>query len=460
MQFEYIKDLLDKYDKVGPRYTSYPTAPEWKSDFDFTIWQETVKSNKDKPQEISLYLHIPFCKSACYYCACNIVISPHGDLTEPYLAAIKQEINLLKVNLGEQVKVKQLHFGGGTPTYLSISQFTDLMHCIKSNFELDLSPELSIEIDPRVTSFEQLTALRQMGFNRLSMGVQDFTPEVQIAVNRRQSYKEVQEMCAYCQELGYESLNFDLIYGLPLQNLVSFEQTLEQVLRISPDRIALFNYAHLPSLRPFQKAYIKENDLPERQTKVAIFLQALQILQEAGYEFIGMDHFAKKNDELCLARQNRTLHRNFQGYTTKAGLQLFGLGMTSISSIGNIYSQNQKKLNRYLEHFSKPNTTELPLEKGIKLSKEDVLRRAIINKILCHGVLIFGEIQEEFDLDFTQYFARELQDLQVLAKDGLLTITPQKIEISSVGRIFLRNIAMTFDLYLRAGHPKLFSRTI
>ncbi len=453
-----ILELLHKYDKVGPRYTSYPTAPEWTSDFGLESWQKAAVASEN---DISLYFHIPFCRSACYYCACNIVISPNGALSEPYLMALQKEIKVIGKSLSPKRKVKQLHFGGGTPTYISEAQLKTLFEQINQNFNLDFAPdsEFSIEIDPRITTFLQLKLLRSLGFNRLSLGVQDFDAKVQVAVNRIQSFEMIAEMLDYCRELGFESINFDLIYGLPFQSPESFKETLNKVIKLNPDRIALFNYAHLPSLRPFQKAHIQEEFLPNTQQKIAIFLEALKSFSENDYEFIGMDHFSKKTDELCRARTTRSLHRNFQGYTTKAGLDLFGLGMTSISSISNIYTQNEKKLNRYIEHFES-NKAGIPIEKGVLLTREDLLRRSIINKILCHGLVVFAEIEQEFDLNFEKHFATELLQLKDLELDGLIILRENQIEITYIGRVFLRNIAMIFDAYLQKGSQRLFSRTV
>jgi len=460
-----LLSLIHKYDKIAPRYTSYPTAPEWSKDFDFGDWQETVQADQS---DLSLYFHIPFCKAACSYCACNIVVNPRRLLVEPYLQALYTEIDFVSQRISPEQQVRQLHFGGGTPTYLEIGEFECLLGRIRKNFSLDDSQEreFSIEIDPRVTSKEQLKYLYDWGFNRLSLGVQDFTPQVQQAVNRIQDYDTVSEMVNYARELGFESINFDLIYGLPHQTPETFRQTIEQVLTLKPARIALFSYAHLPSLRPFQKAYIDEKALPTPQDKLTIFLQALEHLQEAGYEYIGLDHFALEEDELCIARHQKTLHRNFQGYTTKAGLSLISMGITSISSIDNIYSQNSKNLKDYIEHF-KDGAEILPLEKGIKLKEEDVLRREIISQILCHGEVDFVEIERRFgdDVgDFGEYFAEELADLQEMIEDGLVSLTKQNLEVTELGRVFLRNIASVFDAYLREsssqGQHRIFSRTV
>lgn len=457
-------ELLSKYDKVGPRYTSYPTAPEWTNNFKQSDWLTAIEESNKLQKDISLYFHIPFCKSACYYCACNFVVSPQNKLAWPYLKALSREIKLISQLTDPSRKVKQLHFGGGTPTYLSLEQIDYIVHEIKDNFNLNFSPdnEFSIEIDPRVTSFEHLKLLKDLGFNRVSMGIQDFDPNVQKAVNRIQSYEMVSGMVKYCREIGFESINFDLIYGLPCQSLSSFTETLDKVTVLNPDRIALFNYAHLPSLRPFQKAYINESELPKRDEKFLIFCQAMKVFAEHDYEYIGMDHFAKRTDELCLARAAGTLHRNFQGYTTKAGCDLFGLGMTSISSIHDTYSQNEKRLTQYMSFFDENYTPESlnPLEKGFKCSDDDLLRRKVINNLLCHEELIFADIEEEFKIDFNNYFKTELAELDELAKDNLIDKNQKSIKVTSLGRIFLRNIAMPFDIYLQKNKNHLFSRTV
>lgn len=322
--------------------------------------------------------------------------------------------------------------------------------------------EISIEIDPRVTSDEHLKLLKELGFSRVSLGVQDFNRPVQESVNRIQSYELVEGMVNYCRELGFESVNFDLIYGLPLQNLESFTETVEKVIKLSPDRIALFNYAHLPSMRPFQKAYINELELPSRDTKLLIFAEAMKQLCANGYEYIGMDHFAKNTDELALAKKDRSLHRNFQGYTTKAGCDLFGLGMTSISNIAGTYSQNEKKLNKYLEFFNDKYDpiTLVPIEKGYICTEEDKLRQTIISRLLCHGYLSFKEIEDEYKLGFKDHFVNELTELQAFDEDGLVLLRNDCIEVTSMGQIFLRNIGMVFDTYLGKTQNKLFSRTI
>ncbi|MDJ0625800.1 MAG: oxygen-independent coproporphyrinogen III oxidase [Candidatus Caenarcaniphilales bacterium] len=457
-------ELLSKYDKAGPRYTSYPTAPEWDTNFSTDSWKKAIDRSNKLETDLSLYFHIPFCRSACYYCACNFVVSPESKSSEPYLQALYREISSIGELIDKNRQVSQVHFGGGTPTFLNCEQLERTFEQIKSSFNISFSAEseISIEIDPRVTSYEQLRLLKKLGFNRVSMGIQDFNLKVQESVNRIQSFEMVSEMLQYCRELGFQSINFDLIYGLPYQTVESFKETIDKVIQISPDRIALFNYAHLPTLRPFQKAHIDETKLPNRDIKFLIFCEATKAFCANGYEYIGMDHFAKVDDELCLARKDRSLHRNFQGYTTKAGCDLIGMGMTSISSINSVYSQNEKKLNKYTEFFSENYESKnlIPIEKGYESNEQDLLRRSIINKLLCHGVVIFKEIENEFSISFAKYFQKELTQLQELQNDGLVELRSNGIYVTNLGRIFLRNIAMPFDSYLGKTSSKLFSRTV
>ncbi|MDX1917880.1 MAG: oxygen-independent coproporphyrinogen III oxidase [Candidatus Caenarcaniphilales bacterium] len=457
-------ELLHKYDKVGPRYTSYPTAPEWQTSFSMKDWQEAVDRSNQIANSLSLYFHIPFCHSACYYCACNFVVSPHNQLADPYLAALDREISFLGKKIATGRTVKQIHLGGGTPTYLSAEQILDLIRSIKLSFDLSPSPdqEWSIEVDPRVTCTEQLSKLYAAGFNRVSLGVQDFNLEVQKAVNRIQSFEMVQSMLSDCRRIGYQSINFDLIYGLPHQTLETFRETIQQVIALNPDRIALFSYAHLPSLRPFQKAYIDESAMPAPEDKLQLFAEALQALSLADYEYIGLDHFAKPGDELCQARRQRSLQRNFQGYTTHAGLDLFGLGMTSISSFDGAYAQNEKRLNRYLEFFADDHQeiSGLPLEKGFILSPDDFIRRDVIGRLLCHGILEIAEIEAKYQINFRTYFEPELEGIQILQNDELVILEADRLKVTMLGRIFLRNIGMVFDKYLRLNRNRIFSRTV
>lgn len=443
--------LINKYNKSIPRYTSYPTAPEWSS-LDTNIWSEYINKLNNNTQEISLYFHLPFCESQCYFCACNTVISPNRELLHPYLQALINEIKFVSGKLNKNIKIQQIHFGGGTPTYLDTNELKILLDNIFENFNIDSeSPnnEFSIEIDPRVTNKAQLELLATYGFSRVSMGVQDFTPNVQQAINRIQSVEQVKSLCEISRELGYKSINFDLIYGLPLQTLDGFSKTLELVSELSPDRIALFNYAHLPSLMPFQKKYIKNSELPSSEEKINIFTHSINYLSNNHYKYIGLDHFAKETDELALAFDNKTLHRNFQGYALKGNLDMLALGISGISDFQGLYSQNTKNLNNYLEHYSQNNITEPYIEKGYALSPDDIIRREIIKKILCEGSLDLNE----YNIDFTQ----EIDDLQELITDNIVEITNNKLLVKNY--LFLRNIASVFDIYLRK-NKRQFSKSL
>ncbi len=450
------EDFLRKYDQMIPRYTSYPTAPEWQSTFPTSQWEQALA---ESTEELSIYIHIPFCQAACYYCACNFVVNPRGLRVDEYLQALDQEFGFVSKRLRAGQKVRQLHLGGGTPTFLTCQQIQNLWDILKRHFSFSEQAELGIEVDPRVTSPEQLTLLRSLGFNRLSLGVQDFDPAVQQAVNRIQSVEMIGSLLGVARQLGYASVNFDLIYGLPGQSLESFQQTIKEVIALSPDRIALFNYAHLPSLRPFQKAHIDESALPAGALKFAIFVAALESLTAAGYEYIGLDHFAKPADELCLAQKAGRLHRNFQGYTTEAGCDLLGFGLSSISSFGGIYTQNEKKLGPYLDYYKLPGKLIPPFEKGCKLTPEDLIRRELIGEILCHGELHYKLASDKYKLDFEQYFALELAGMKDLETDGLLELTETGFKVKALGRIFLRNVAARFDAYL-AKNNRLFSRSL
>ena len=457
-QIDLNKDLLQKYSVSIPRYTSYPTAPEWTEKFtkdDFLAANETANKNKSP---ISLYFHLPFCESQCYFCACNVVISKKRDVVNPYLEHIKKEIQLKAVAI-HKLPVEQIHLGGGTPTYFSPGELNDFFSVVKENFNISKNCEIGVEIDPRVTTYDHLKALSNLGFNRLSMGIQDFNLKVQKAINRIQPYEETSKIISYARDFGFESINVDLVYGLPYQTKESFAETIDLISNLAPDRIALFHYAHLPELINHQAKYIENSTLPTSDIKIEIFQHALNALTENGYIFIGLDHFAKENDELAQARKNKTLHRNFQGYTTKAGCDLYGFGITAISNVQNTFSQNIKKLNPYYEALD---TNQNPLFRGIVLNKDDVLRREIIMKILCHGEVAKSEIEKKYDIDFDGYFSFELEKLRELEEDGLIFSVGSKIVVTGLGQFFLRNIASVFDYYLQRknGKERIYSRSV
>ncbi len=456
------KSLLEKYSVSIPRYTSYPTVPEWTESFKEEDFFRAAKEANNKFTPISLYFHLPFCENQCYFCGCNVVISKKREMTGSYLEHIKKEIKKIGGMINKDRKVEQIHLGGGTPTYFSPEELRSFYKCVKESFNISENCEVGIETDPRVTTFEHIETLSELGFNRISMGIQDFNLDVQEAVNRIQSFEDTQEIINHARDFNFNSINIDLIYGLPFQTKESFSKTIDLILELNPDRIALFHYAHLPQLIPHQAKYINDNSLPNSEEKIEIFQLAVDTLTAGGYDFIGLDHFAKPNDELTLARRNKTLHRNFQGYTTKAGCDLYGFGITAISNIENTYCQNIKKLNPYYEAIS---SEKLPLFRGLSLSKDDILRKEIIMKILCHGEINKNYIENNFGISFNQYFSHEINLLKDIERDGLIEGVNKGADIFSVtetGQFFLRNIASVFDYYLqsKSGKQKIFSKTV
>ncbi len=467
---ELSQDLLEKYNTRGPRYTSYPTAPVWTESFGAENFRQAIVEtnagdNAIQPQ-LSLYTHIPFCTSRCLYCSCNVVITRQTEQAEKYLDYLFRDIEQTAALINPEREVVQFHWGGGTPTYLTSGQMERLFRFYAQHFRFSPQAEVAIEIDPRVTSFEQLQVLRELGFNRVSLGVQDFEEEVQIAVNRVQPVEMTEAMVVECRRLGYESINFDLIYGLPHQSVETFQHTLEEVIRISPDRIALYNYAHVPWISPHQKM-IPEAALPDGPEKFRIFRMAIQRLLEAGYVYIGMDHFAKPQDELNLALSEGRLHRNFMGYTVfkgegvQADTELYGFGVSAISCLDRYYVQNEKKLSTYYEALDRGH---LPVKRGYALSNEDMLRRHVILSILCQGHVDFKAIESRFGIDFRQHFAGALQALEEPTRDGLICWVEDGFVVTPLGRIFNRNIAMGFDAYLQGqvqqGKHQMFSKTL
>ncbi|HEU5249745.1 MAG TPA: oxygen-independent coproporphyrinogen III oxidase, partial [Thermoanaerobaculia bacterium] len=398
-------DLLRRYNVPGPRYTSYPTAPVWRegfgpSDYDRVLAESTERAH---PAPLSLYLHLPFCEHLCYFCACTVVISGNHSVEESYLATIEKEIEWVSSRAGRNREVIQLHWGGGTPTYFSPERAGRLAGRLRSAFRFAGDAEVSVEVDPRVTSREHLAVLRGMGFNRVSMGVQDFDPAVQKAVNRIQSPEQTGDLVAAARELGYGGINIDLIFGLPLQTPASFSRTIDRVLEIGPDRLAVYSYANVPWMKKHQK--LLEPKLPSERDKFEIFRTALARFTDAGYEYIGMDHFARPGDELSRARRDRTLHRNFQGYTTKAGTDLLGLGMSAIGAIGDSFVQNRRDLPGYRAAVEKEGAATF---RGFHLSFDDRVRRAVIASMLCHGVVVIPEIESAYQIEFREYFADAL----------------------------------------------------
>jgi oxygen-independent coproporphyrinogen-3 oxidase len=455
---EFDVDLIQRYDLAGPRYTSYPTAVQFHNQFDETEYLQAIHDSNASQRPLSLYVHLPFCGTVCYYCACNKIITANRKRASPYLDDLHQEIELQAARFTEKRPVSQLHFGGGTPTFISDDEITSLMNKLRQHFYLleEDKGDYSIEIDPREVTPAKIVLLRKLGFNRMSFGVQDFDPKVQVAVNRIQSLEQTAAAVDAARASGFHSINIDLIYGLPFQTVESFSLTLDKVLALNPDRLSVFNYAHLPHLFKVQKQ-MDENTLPSAATKLAILQYVIERLQQAGYVYIGMDHFAKPDDELALAQENGTLYRNFQGYSTHAGCDLIGLGITSIGMVDDTYSQNVKTLEEYHQCVS---TGKLPVYRGVRLTSDDKLRRALITQLICLFKIDISSLEQTWNIDFADYFAEELRQLAVMANDGLMTLDKTAIQVLPRGRLLIRNICMVFDSYLRQGQQQRFSKVI
>lgn len=450
--------VLEKYNRPGPRYTSYPTAPVWKDDFGPDDLEKYYAIADKRATPLSLYMHLPFCESLCLFCACNVSIQKDKSVAIPYLAALKREIEHVAKHVSRARPVIQFHWGGGTPTYLSPAQLADLFAFTRERFSFAPDAEIGLEVDPRVTSREHLETLRALGFNRLSMGIQDFEPTVQQTIHRVQPYELTRNLITAARELGFGSLNIDLIYGLPYQTAETFRATIAQALTLEPDRVAMFSYAHVPWLKKQQGSFAAH--LPEGREKFAIFRAGLEGFLNAGYIYIGMDHFARPGDELAVAQQNRTLHRNFQGYTTKAGADLYGMGVSAISSIGRAYAQNSREIPAYQTAVKDRGIATM---RGYRLSNDDEVRRAVIGRLLCHTVIFKREIEREFGIEFDKYFAGERDRLTEPRDEGLVVLGADEIRVTPLGRIFIRNVAMTFDRYLheqQMDKRPLFSKTL
>lgn len=454
-------DVLARFDVAGPRYTSYPTADRFVEAFGPDDYGAAARQRRlgisAVMTPISLYVHIPFCASLCYYCACNKIITRHASRAREYLGYLEKEIALHAAQLSARTAVSQLHLGGGTPTFLSDDGLTDLMRMLREAFSFAPGAECSIEIDPRTVDADRLAHLARLGFNRLSFGVQDFDPDVQQAVHRIQPAQQVFDLVASARELKFQSINVDLIYGLPRQSAASFDRTLAQICELRPDRIALYAYAHLPERFKPQRR-IAADELPYAATKIEMLSRSIAALTCAGYVYIGMDHFALPDDSLAVAKRQGRLHRNFQGYSTQPDCDLVALGVSAIGRVGGTYSQNAKTLEDYYDHL---NQGRLPVVRGLALSRDDVLRRAVIMAIMCQGHVDFESIDIAHLITFRDYFASELAALGQLEADGLVCLTDRDLTVTDKGWFFVRAVAMVFDRYLQTDRKRArFSRII
>ena len=452
--------LVEKYDRPGPRYTSYPTAPQFHQAFAMDDYHAAAQASNQAaaPKALSLYIHIPFCKSLCYYCACNKIITQKTHRAVEYLNYLKREIAMQAALFDRTRTLRQLHLGGGTPTYLTREQLAELMDCLHQAFNLDDSDEheFSIEVDPRTISTEQIEHLRQLGFNRLSFGVQDFDADVQAAVNRQQSEEQIYALVAAAREAKFKSVSVDLIYGLPLQTVASFDVTLSKIIALRPDRIAAYSYAHLPELVRAQRL-IRREDMPPPERKMELLELTISRLTAAGYVYIGMDHFALPDDELALARADGTLQRNFQGYSTFAECDLIGLGVSAIGKVGDTYSQSVKELSQY---YARLDQGLLPVHRGYRLNADDQLRRDVISDLMCHGRIDFASIEARHHIRFKEYFAEALGKLDEHVADRLLEIRDDALVLLPQGHLMMRSVAMAFDAYIGGAQKGSFSRTV
>ena len=453
---QFNAQLLNKYDQPLPRYTSYPPATELKETFDSHDYYKALADLNQRSSPLSLYFHIPFCQSACYFCGCNVIVSNNKNIAQIYLDHLIQEVEQTTARVNTNKPVVQMHWGGGTPNYLTIDQVERLWKTIEKYFQFEANAEISIEINPRYVDRGYIQALRRIGFNRVSFGIQDFNPQVQEAVNRIQPRDLLFNVMDWVRAADFDSVNVDLIYGLPYQTLETFSETIENTIALNPDRLAIFNFAYVPWLKPIQKK-INVDALPSGEEKLEILQMAISRLTRSDYVYIGMDHFAKPNDELSVAQRNGEMKRNFQGYTTLPDAELLGFGLTSISMLHDAYYQHHKKLKDYYKAIE---NQEPPIEKGVRLHREDILRREVIMQLMCHFELSKADVEAQFHLDFDTFFATELTELKRLETDGLVRVHDDRIEVTPSGRLLIRNVAAVFDEYLRDRIIANFSRAI
>ncbi len=458
---EFDPALIARYDVAGPRYTSYPTAPQFHSGFDERALRTAIQASNEEPipRPLSLYVHVPFCTSPCFYCGCNRIITRDVGKADRYLERLYREIEMVAKLFDRDRQVTQLHFGGGTPNFLDLARMQELMGVLARHFSFSVerSREFGIEIDPRFADADYVRGLGELGFNRISVGIQDFDPAVQAAVNRIQSVEQTREVLEAARASGFRSASVDLIYGLPRQTVAGFERTLDEVVALAPDRVAVYAYAHLPAMFKAQRQ-IEAGDLPDAATRLALIGRALARLGEAGYAYVGMDHFARADDELVAAQRAGTLQRNFQGYSTHGECDIVGLGVSAIGRIGDSYSQSARDLTGY---YAAIDNGHLPIARGLALNEDDLIRREAIGQLMCYGELDMRDFSEQRRIPFAEYFATELERLRALADDGLVVLDEQTIRVTPRGRLLLRIVAMCFDAYLgeTAALPR-FSRAI
>ncbi|MGF6608504.1 oxygen-independent coproporphyrinogen-3 oxidase [Paraburkholderia sp. WSM4175] len=451
-------DLLARYSANGPRYTSYPTAPQFRESFDTADYHRAAADPSSASTDLSLYFHIPFCDTVCFYCGCNKVVTKNRAHARPYLERLKHEIGLQAACFDTQRPVSQLHWGGGTPTFLSHDEMAELMAATREHFKLlpDDLAEYSIEVDPREASPDTVALLRRLGFNRLSLGMQDFDPRVQQAINRIQPFEMTASVMQAARAYGFHSIGVDLIYGLPHQTVASFSHTLDTMLELAPDRLSVFAYARMPRLFKMQRQ-MDPATLPSSEERLALLQRVVERLTEAGCVYIGMDHFALPTDELARAQAHRTLHRNFQGYSTRAECDLIGFGASSIGKAGDVYAQNARGLPAYTDSID---AGRLAIARGIRLSADDRLRRDVITQLMCNLELRFDEFEAAYGIHFADMFAPELERLRSFEDDGLISLGARKLEVRMAGRMLVCNLAMVFDRYLGEQTLTRFSRTV
>jgi len=447
MRPKFDADLIAKYGGSGPRYTSYPTAVQFSEDFGASAWLAALKESNSLPipADLSLYVHVPFCSSPCFYCGCNRVITRSATAGQEFLVDLERELDLTAPHIDGDRKVHQVHLGGGTPTFLTTDQIDQLLRLLRTRFHFDAAAEIGLEVDPRSVEPADIRRLREIGFNRISIGIQDLDPEVQQAVNRVHDETRVAGIVGAARAVGFESISVDLIYGLPKQTTEAFAHTVDRIIEMHPDRLSLFNYAHMPHLFKAQQR-IDSEELPAPQTKLAIFRNTLTRLLDADYEFIGMDHFALPQDDLSRARRNGTMVRNFQGYSTWAGLDLLAFGPSAISQVGDAFTQNHRKLQDWRDSVRE---SRMPIARGLMRSTDDHLRAEIISAIMCDGKLDYQRFERDYEFSFRSYFRVELDRLQPLVEDGLMRWCPHGFEVTAQGLLFVRAIAMAFDAYLQ-----------